>query len=92
MAYINYIERKPTMIYHISFDDALDHSTVVDSFEVLEEAKKAFQDYVNKGPDGYDIAVELVEENDDYELDSIEFHEWFTQEEWTAAHPSGFPN
>ena len=76
------------MIYHISFDDALDHSTTVDSFETLDEAKKAFQDYINKGPDGYDIAVELVEENEDGDWESMEYHEWFTQEEWAAAHPS----
>ena len=82
------------MQYIISFEDALDHGTTVDRFETLEEAQVAFKKYVEDGPDGYDIGVELikVDEDADEEWESLEFHEWFTQESWREAHPSGYPD
>ena len=70
------------MSYIISFEDALDHGTTVDTFETLEEATKAFQGYIKAGPDGYDIGVELIEEDEDGDWESLEYHEWFTQESW----------
>ena len=75
------------MQYHISFEDALDHGTVVDTFDTLEEARKCFDEWVAKGPEDYDIGVELIEENDDEEWEGIDYHEWYTQESWFEAHP-----
>ena len=84
------------MSFIISFEDALDHGTTVDNFDTLEEAQKAFQGYVKNGPEGYDIGVELIEvinENtEDEDWETLEYHEWFTQDSWNEAHPSGFPN
>ena len=80
------------MQFHISFEDALDHGTTADTFDTLEEAKKAFQECIDKGPEGYDIGVELIQEDDDEEWETLDYHEWFTQESWCAAHPSGFPD
>jgi hypothetical protein len=79
------------MIYHISFEDALDHGYTVETLETLEEAQKAFKECVEKGPEGYEIGVELIQDDDD-EWESLEYHEWFTQESWCEAHPSGFPD
>ena len=79
--------------FNIYFEDALDHCTEVDSFDTYEEAKKAFNEYVKEGPDGYDIGIELAEVIGDYEdMITHDYHEWFTQEEWDAAHPSGYPD
>jgi hypothetical protein len=80
------------MKFHISFEDALDHGYTVETLDTLEEAKKAFQECIDKGPEGYELSVELIEENDDEEWDTLEYHEWFTLEEWCEAHPSGFPD
>ena len=79
--------------FNIYLEDALDHSQEIDSFETYEEAKKAFDSYIKDGPDGYDIGIELAEIVGDYEdMITHEYHEWFTQEQWEAAHPSGFPD
>ena len=80
------------MQYIISFEDALDHGTTADTFETLEEAQVAFKKYVEDGPDGYDIGVELIQEDDDEDWETLEYHEWFTQESWREAHPSGYPD
>ena len=84
------------MKFIISFEDALDHGTTADTFDTLEEAKKCFDEWVKDGPDGYDIGVELIQVNEDEdgdeEWESLEFHEWFTQESWREAHPSGYPD
>ena len=84
------------MTYHISFEDALDHGTTADTFDTLEEAKEAFQKCIDDGPEGYDIGVELIEvlneDTDDEEWETLEYHEWFTQESWREAHPSGYPD
>ena len=80
------------MKFHISFEDALDHGYTVETLDTLEEAKKAFQECIDEGPDGYEIGVELIQEDDDEEWESLEYHEWFTQESWREAHPSGFPD
>ena len=80
------------MQYIISFEDALDHGTTADTFETLEEAQVAFKKYVEDGPDGYVIGVELIVEDDDEEWETLEYHEWFTQESWREAHPSGYPD
>ena len=84
------------MSYIISFEDALDHATVADTFDTLEEAKKGFDEWVAKGPDGYDIGVELIEvtneDTEDEEWESLDYHEWFTLEAWNEAHPSGRPD
>jgi hypothetical protein len=80
------------MTYIISFEDALDHATTADTFETLEEAQKAFKECIEKGPEGYDIGVELIEETEDEDWETLEYHEWFTQESWSEAHPSGFPD
>ena len=79
------------MTYIISFEDALDHGTTVDEFDTLEEAKKCFEEHVAKGPEGYDIGVELIDATTE-DWESLEYHEWFTQESWAEAHPSGYPD
>ena len=79
------------MEFIISFEDALDHATTADTFETLEEAKVCFDEWVKKGPEGYDIGVELIQV-DDEEWETLEYHEWFTMESWREAHPSGFPD
>ena len=79
--------------FKIYFEDALDHSTEADEFETYEEAKKAFDNYIKEGPEGYDIGVEICEVIGDYEdMITHDYHEWFTPEEWDAAHPSGYPD
>ena len=79
-------------MYNIYVDDALGHHLEVDSFESLEEAKKAFEEYKNQGPEGYELSIELEEIIGDYEdFISIEYHEWLTEEEWMEKHPSGYP-
>ena len=80
------------MEFIISFEDALDHGTTADTFETYEKAKVCFDEWVAKGPEGYDIGVELIQVDDDEEWETLEYHEWFTQEEWCEAHPSGFPD
>ena len=84
------------MTYKISFEDALDHGYTVETLETLEEAQKAFKECVETGPDGYEIGVELIQVNEDEdgdeEWESLEYHEWFTQESWCEAHPSGLPD
>ena len=79
------------MKYHISFDDVLDHSEVVDTFDDIRDATIAFKERVEEGPDGYINAVELIQEDDD-EWETLEYHEWLTKESWCEAHPSGFPD
>ena len=80
--------------FKIYYEDALDHCTDIgDEFDTYEEAKKAFDSYVKEGPEGYDIGIELAEIIGDYEdMITHDYHEWFTQEEWEAAHPSGYPD
>ena len=78
-------------MFGIYLFDALDHHQELGTWETLEEAKEAFEGYKKEGPEGYDLAIELEEIIGDYEdFNSIDYHEWFTQEEWEAAHPSGF--
>ena len=84
-------------MFNIYLHDALDHSTEIESFDTLEEAKESFEWHKKQGPSGYDIAIELLEvdaidEDSEYfttPVQDIDYHEWFTQEEWEAAHPSG---
>jgi len=78
--------------FHISFEDALDHGTTADTFETYEEAKVCFDEWVKIGPEGYDLSVEIIEENDDEEWETLDYHEWFTMESWREAHPSGYPD
>tara|TARA_R110002050_G_C8683992_1_gene493207 strand:+ start:418 stop:660 length:243 start_codon:yes stop_codon:yes gene_type:complete len=77
--------------YHISFEDALDHCNVVETFDTWEEAKVAFQECIDKGPEGYEIGVELIADSDE-EWETLEYHEWFTKDSWLEAHPSGMPD
>ena len=79
------------MEFHISFEDALDHGTVVDTFDNLEEARKCYDKWVAKGPEGYDIGVELIQDDGD-DWESLDYHEWFTHESWSEAHPNGLPD
>ena len=80
-------------VFQIWVEDALDHGTVVDEFETLEEAKKSYDKWVAQGPEGYDLSMELLEEIDGGE-DYVyhEMCEWFTLESWHEAHPSGHPD
>ena len=79
--------------YQICIEDALEHSTQIDEFDTYEEAKKCYDECMKKGPEGYDISIEMEKIIGDYEdFETIEYHEWFTQEEWEAAHPSGYPD
>ena len=79
------------MQYHISFEDALDHGTTVDTFETYEEAKVSFDKWVKVGPEDYDISVEIIQVNEDEdgdeEWETLDYHEWFTKESWEEAHP-----
>ena len=78
-------------VFKIYYEDALDHCTEVDSYDTYEEAKVAWEKCVKDGPEDYDVAVELCEVVDDYEdMITHDYHEWFSQEEWDEAHPSGF--
>ena len=81
-------------VFKIYYEDALDHCTATgDDFATYEEAKVEWDACVKEGPSGYDVAVELCEVVGDYEdMITHEYHEWFTQEEWEAAHPSGYPD
>ena len=81
-------------VFMIYFEDALDHSiSTREEFATYDEAKVVWESYVKDGPSGYDIAVELCEVVGDYEdIIPHDYHEWFTQEEWEAAHPSGHPD
>ena len=83
------------LMFNIYLHDALDHTTEIESFETLEEAKESFEWYKKQGPEGYDLAIELEEvdiiDDETEDFISIDYHEWFTQEEWEAAHPGGFP-
>ena len=83
-------------MFNIYLHDALDHCIEIESFDTLEEAKESFAKYKEQGPEGYDLAIELEELEiiDDETEDFIthDYHEWFSQEEWEAAHPSGFPD
>ena len=74
--------------FNIYIEDSLDHCQEIDSFETYEEAKKAFEGYIKEGPDTYDLSIEITEIIGDYEnLIDHDCHQWFTQEEWEAAHP-----
>ena len=77
------------MKYYIVVEDALDHGNIVDEYDDIRVANEAFQDMIKEGPEGYDIGVELVQEDYDEVWETIEYHEWYTQEEWEAAHPNG---
>ena len=79
------------MKYHISFDDVLDHSEIVDTFDDIRDAAIAFKERVEEGPDGYINAVELIQEDDDEEFETLEYHEWMTEDEWNVANPTGYP-
>ncbi len=81
-----------TSTFALYFEDALNHSTQGDVFDTYKEAKIAFDKAVEAGPEGYDLAVELIELDEDEEMIEHDFHEWFTQEEWETAHPTGFPS
>ena len=74
------------MNYVISLEDALDHINQIGEFDNLEDAKAFYNQCLQDGPTGYDIALELASIDDDM-TETIEYHEWFTQEEWEAAHP-----
>ena len=79
--------------FNLYIEDALDHCQEIDSFDTYEEAKKAFDKILKEGPEGYDIGLELAEIIGDYEdMITHDYHEWFTPEEWDAAHPSGYPD
>tara|TARA_R110002012_G_scaffold11030_1_gene49536 strand:+ start:18 stop:278 length:261 start_codon:yes stop_codon:yes gene_type:complete len=83
--------------FHIWFEDALDHGTVADEFDTYEEAKECYDEWVKKGPEGYDLSVALEEviTDEDGEVDDYVYHEfceWFTPESWNEAHPSGYPD
>ena len=79
--------------FNIYLEDALDHYQEIDSYESYEECKKAFEGYIKDGPEGYDLSITIEEIIGDYEdMITHDFHQWFTQEEWIAAHPSGFPD
>ena len=58
----------------------------------MRRPRFAFDEWVAKGPEGYDIAVEIIQEDDDEEWETLDYHEWFTMESWNEAHPSGFPD
>ena len=83
-----------TSVFKIYFEDALDHcNDTGDEFDTYEEAKKAFNECVKAGPEGYDLSVEITEVVGDYEdMITHDVHQWFTAEEWDAAHPSGYPD
>ena len=89
-------KQKRQLMFNIYLHDALDHTTEIESFETLEEAKESFEWYKKQGPSGYDIAIELEEvdviDEDSEDFISIDYHEWFSQEEWEAEHPSGHPD
>jgi len=75
-------------MFQVTIEDALDHGFVVGEYETLEEAKVSYDECLKIGPEGYELSVELEEiigDHDDYV--SIEFTEWFTQEEWEKAPP-----
>ena len=75
-------------MFQVIIEDALDHGFIVGEYETLEEAKVSYDECVKVGPEGYEISVELEEIIGDYDdYVSIEFTEWFTQEEWEEAHP-----
>ena len=79
-------------VFQIWVEDALDHGTVIDEFDTLEEAKQCYDKWVEKGPEGYDLSIELLEEIDDgYDFIYHEFHEWLTLEAWNEANPTGRP-
>ena len=79
-------------VFQIWVEDALDHGTVVDEFETLEEAKKSYDKWVVQGPEGYDLSIELLEEIDGgNDFIYHEAHEWLTLESWNEANPSGRP-
>ena len=77
------------MKYYIVIEDALDHGSIFEEYDDIRVANEVFQSMIKEGPDGYDIGVELVQEGYDEEWETIEYHEWFTVEEWEAAHPNG---
>ena len=80
------------MNYLICLEDALDHSTTLGEFDNLEEAQAFYKECQEDGPSGYDIGLELASIDEDEEWETLDYTEWFTQESWEAAHPSGFPD
>ena len=74
-------------MYLVSIEDALDHR-YTEEFEVLTDAQRCYQNYLEVGPEGYEISVELEEVIGDYDdFNTIAYHEWFTPESWEEAHP-----
>tara|TARA_B100001063_G_C16418388_1_gene382968 strand:- start:203 stop:466 length:264 start_codon:yes stop_codon:yes gene_type:complete len=74
-------------MYLVSIEDALDHRHT-EEFETLVEAQRCYQNYMEVGPEGYEIGVELEEVIGDYEdYKTLAEHEWFTLDEWELAHP-----
>ena len=74
-------------MYLVSIEDALDHRHT-EEFETLEEAQRCYQGYLEVGPEGYELSVEVEKVIGDYDdYISVAYHEWFTQEEWELAHP-----
>lgn len=79
-------------MFMVSIEDALDHSHN-EEFDTLEEAQAQYDEWLKAGPEGYELSVCLEEIIGDYEdYREIAYHQWFTDEEWEAAHPSGFPD
>ena len=75
------------MKYFVICEDALDHSSIIDEYDDIRVANEAFQNMIKEGPEYYDIGLELVQEGYDCEWETLEYHEWFTQEDWEKAHP-----
>jgi len=37
--------------------------------------------------------IEVInEDTEDEDWETLEYHEWFTQDSWREAHPSGYPD
>ena len=79
-------------MFQVLIEDALDHGTVVDAFDTLEEAKACYDNCLKIGAEGYELSITLERIIGDYEdFEELFYHEWFSQEEWEAMHPGGFP-
>ena len=77
-------------MFQVVIEDAYDHSNLVDEFETLEEARECYNKCLSDGPEELELSVELeevIDGGEDYK--SVEYHEWFTQEEWEEAHEEG---
>ena len=80
------------MHYLIVIEDALDHSTTIGECDNLKDAMALYNECLEDGPSGYDLFIELAQITDEEDWITLEETSWFTQEEWEAAHPSGFPD